>query len=148
MSVKALWSVIAGVLAAGITITVVVVHATAGPTRSAAAFCSVYFQQKHQYLATYDSRDYRNDPLAGLLNAIGAMSDWVPMFEKLDAVAPSDIEPDVATIVDSLKKEQDAAGQELSNPLGALGSGLTAALMSSASWNNLSQYIQKNCHGG
>lgn len=148
MSIKALWSVIAGILVAGITITVVVVHATAGPTRSAAVFCSVYFQQKRQYLATYDSSDYRNDPLAGLLNAIGAMSDWVPMFEKLDAVAPPDIEPDVATIVDSLKKEQDAAGQEFSNPLGALGSSLTAALMSSASWNNLSQYILQNCHDG
>lgn len=148
MSVKALASVIAAVLAAGITVTVVVIHVTAGPARSAASFCNVYFQQKHQYLATYDSHNYSNDPLGGLLNAIGAMSDWVPMFEKLDAVAPPDIEPDVATVVDSLKQEQQAAGQELSNPLSALGSGLTAALMSSASWNHLDQYIQQNCHGG
>ena len=148
MSIKALVSVIAAVLAAGITVTVVVIHVTAGPARSAASFCNVYFQQKRQYLTTYDSRNYSNDPLGGLLNAIGAMSDWVPMFEKLDAVAPPDIEPDVATVVDSLKQEQQAAGQELSNPLSALGSGLTAALMSSASWDHLDQYIQQNCHGG
>lgn len=148
MGVKALLSVIAAVLAAGITVTVVVIHVTAGPARSAASFCNVYFQQKRQYLTTYDSRNYSNDPLGGLLNAIGAMSDWVPMFEKLDAVAPPDIEPDVATVVDSLKQEQQAAGQELSNPLSALGSGLTAALMSSASWDHLNQYVQQNCHGG
>jgi hypothetical protein len=148
VSIKALVSVIAAVLAAGITVTVVVIHVTAGPARSAASFCNVYFQQKRQYLTTYDSRNYSNDPLGGLLNAIGAMSDWVPMFEKLDAVAPPDIEPDVATVVDSLKQEQQAAGQELSNPLSALGSGLTAALMSSASWDHLDQYIQQNCHGG
>lgn len=141
-------SLIAAILAAGITITVVVIHATDGPTRSAASFCSVYFQQKRQYLSTYDSRSYRSDPLGGLFNAIGAMSDWVPMFEKLDAVAPPSIEPDVATIVDSLKQEQQAAGQEISNPLGALGSGLTTALMSSASWDHLDQYIQQQCREG
>lgn len=148
LSVKALWSVIAAALAVGITVTVVVIHATAGPARSAAAFCSVYFQQKHQYLTTYDSHSYQNDPLGGLLNAIGAMSDWVPIFEKLDAVAPPSIEPDVGNIVGSLKQEQQAAGQELSNPLAALGSSLTTALMSTASWNNVDQYIQQHCHGG
>jgi hypothetical protein len=148
MSVKALWSMIAAVLVAGITITVVVIHVTAGPTRSAAAFCNVYFQQKHQYLATYANRSYQNDPLGGLFNAIGAMSDWVPMFEKLDAVAPPSIEPDVANIADSLKQEQQDAGQELSNPLGALGSSLTTALMSSASWDHLNEYIQQHCNGG
>ncbi len=63
MSVKALWSVVAAVLAAGITIAVVVVHVTAGPTRSAAAFCNVYFQQKHQYLATYASRSTKTTHL-------------------------------------------------------------------------------------
>lgn len=148
VSVKALWSVIAAILAAGITITVVVIHVTAGPSRSAAAFCNVYFQQKHQYLATYASRSYQNDPLGGLLNAIGAMSDWVPIFEKLDAVAPPSIEPDVANVADSLKQEQQAAGQEFSNPLGALGSSLTAALMSSASWDHLDQYVRQQCNGG
>jgi hypothetical protein len=67
------------------------------------------------------------------------------MFEKLDAVAPPSIEPDVANIVDSLKQEQQAAAQEASNPLGAMSSGLITAMMSSASWDHVSQYIQQNC---
>ena len=139
---------LAAALAVTITVTVVIVHAVSAPTRSAASFCQVYFQQKKQYLTTYDSQGYKNDPLAGMLNAMSAMSDWVPMFEKLDAVAPPDIEPDVANIVDSLKKEEDAAGEELSDPLGALGSGLAAAMMSTASWDHVDQYIAQNCHGG
>ena len=148
MSVKAIWAVIAAFLAAGVTVTVVIVKVTSGPTRSAAAFCAVYFQQKHQYLSTYASHNYQNDPLGGLVNAIGAMSDWVPMFEKMDAVAPPEIEPDVQNIVDSLKQQEQQAGQAVSNPLGALGSSLATAMMSSASWDHVSQYVEQNCHGG
>jgi len=148
LSVKAIWAIIAAFLAAGVTVTVVVVNVTSGPTRSAAAFCAVYFQQKHQYLSTYASHNYQNDPLGGLVNAIGAVSDWVPMFEKMDAVAPPDIEPDVQNIVDSLKQQEQQAGQAVSNPLSALGSSLVTAMMSSASWDHVSQYVEQNCHGG
>ncbi len=143
---KALVTVVAAALA--ITVTVVIVRANSAPTRSAAAFCQVYNQQKRQFIATYDTRNYQNDPLAGLINSINAISDLVPMFEKLDAVAPPSIEPDVSNIVDSLKQQEQAAGHEFSDPLGALGEGLTAALMSSASWNQVDKYIAQHCGAG
>jgi hypothetical protein len=44
------------------------------------------------------------------------MSDWAPMFEKLDAVAPPLIEPDVANIADSLKQQEQTAGARVLQP--------------------------------
>jgi hypothetical protein len=114
------------------------------PPRTAAEFCQVYHQQEQQYLSKYGNSS-PNEPLHDLANMIGAMSDWVPIFQALDNVAPPVIQPDVQTILDSLKQEEQAAGQELSDPLGALGSGLEASMMSSASWDNLGQYIQHHC---
>lgn len=114
------------------------------PPRTAAEFCKVYHQQEQQYLAHY-GHSSPQQPLQDLANAVGAMSDWVPIFERLDQVAPPPIEPDVHNILDSLKQEEKAVGQEASNPLGALASGFEASMMSSASWGNLDRYIQQHC---
>jgi hypothetical protein len=117
------------------------------PPRTAAEFCRVYYQQEHQYLARYDHSS-PNEPLQDLGNVVGAMSDWVPIFQALDQVAPPAIEPDVQNIVDALKQEEQAAGNEFSNPLGALASGLETGFMSTASWDNVSRYIQQHCGTG
>lgn len=118
-----------------------------GRPRTAAEFCRVYYQQEHQYLAHY-GHSSPNQPLQDLANVIGAMSDWVPIFQALDQVAPPSIEPDVHNIIDALKQEEQAAGNEVSNPLGAVASGLEAGFMSTASWDNVSQYIQQHCTTG
>lgn len=129
-----------------VVIVLVAVASTAcgRPPRTAAEFCKVYHQQERQYLAQYDHSS-PNQPLRDLANVIGAMSDWVPIFDRLDQASPPSIEPDVHNILDSLKQEQQAAGQEFSNPLGALASGLEASMMSSASWDHLDTYIEQHC---
>jgi hypothetical protein len=116
---------------------------SSGQPKTAAGFCQVYRQQKHQYLASYGTP--ASGGLAELGQLVGAMSDWVPIFEALDQAAPPDIEPDVHNIVDSLKQEEQDAGQEATNPLGGLASSLTAGLMSTASWEKVSIYIEQNC---
>ena len=132
-------AVLAGLVAVGAT-------ACGGPPRTVAEFCKVYHQQERQYLAQYDQPNANG--LQALGNLIGAMSDWVPIFERLDQVAPPSIEPDVHNVLDSLKQEEQAAGQEFSNPLGALGSSLEAGLMSTASWDHLNTFIQQHCTPG
>lgn len=130
---------------AGLAIAVAVVSTGCGSQPPTAAdFCRVYYQQEQQYLAQY-GKSSPSQPLQDLADAIGAMSDWVPIFEQLDQAAPPSIEPDVHNILDALKQEQQAAGQGFSNPLGALASGLEASMMSSASWDHLTTYIGQHC---
>ena len=116
---------------------------SSGQPKTAAGFCQVYHQQEEQYLAKYGKP--ANSGLADLGQLIGALSDWVPIFEALDQAAPPDIEPDVHNIVDSLKQQEQDVGQEASDPLGGLASGLIAGLMSTASWQNVTTYIEQNC---
>jgi hypothetical protein len=122
-------------------------------TRSVRAFCTTYQEQKHEYLATYASGPSSGgDSIGSLMSSIGnslaAVGDWVVIFDKLDRVAPPDIEPDVAHIRDSLKEQQQAAEKAVDNPLGALASGLASGLMASGSWNRVSAYVDSNCGGG
>lgn len=117
---------------------------SSAPPKTAAGFCKVYEQQKSQYLAKY-GQPSSGGGLAALGQLVGAVSDWVPMFEAMDAAAPPDIEPDVHNVVDSLKQQEQAVAQEATDPLGGLASGLMSGLMATSSWNNLSQYITRNC---
>jgi len=135
----------AGAIAVVVPLAAIIVSGcSGGPPRTTAGFCSVYHQQEQQYLAQYNHPSSTNG-LADLADLIGAVSDWVPIFEALDQAAPPSIEPDVQNILDSLKQEEQAAGQEATDPLGGLASGLEAAMMSSASWQNLSTFIEQNC---
>ena len=111
--------------------------------KTVAGFCRVYEQQKSQYTAKYGTP--ASGGLAALGQLIGAVSDWVPMFDALDQAAPPDIEPDVSTILDSLKQQEQDAGQEVSNPLAGFASGLMSGLMATSSWDNLGSYITQNC---
>jgi hypothetical protein len=136
-----LFAVLAATAAAGLLFTMS--GCASGQPKTAAGFCQVYRQQEDQYLAQYGKP--ANSGLADFGQLIGALSDWVPIFEALDQAAPPDIEPDVSNIVDSLKQQEQDVGQEASDPLGGFVSGLTAGLMSTSSWQNVSTYIEQNC---
>lgn len=116
---------------------------SSGQAKTVAGFCQVYHQQEKQYLAKYGTP--ANSGLGDLGQLIGALSDWVPIFEALDQAAPPSIEPDVHNILDSLKQQEQDVGQEVGNPLGGFASSLMAGMMSTASWDNVSAYIEQNC---
>lgn len=134
----------ASVIAVFVSLTALTISGCGGSPRTTAGFCSTYHQQEQQYLAQYNHPS-TTDGLSDLVDLIGAVSDWVPIFEKLDQAAPPVIEPDVQNVLDSLKQEEQATGQEATNPLAGLASGLEAAMMSSASWQNLNTFIRQNC---
>ena len=116
---------------------------SSGPSRTVASFCTRYYQLRHQYLAQYGHPS--GNGLEDLANAFGAIGQWPIIFEGLDQVAPASIEPAVLAIADSLKQEASEAGDEASNPLGALASGLATSLESQGSWRAVSNYISVNC---
>jgi hypothetical protein len=126
-----------------------------GDGRSVESFCSTYWDQKEAYLDKYATRSQQvaaageQDPLLGVIGGLGssieAMGDVVIIFEKLDKVAPDDIEPDVAAIRDALKESVNNAGEAVSNPLAALAGGLMSGLATMGSWQRLGDYVVTNC---
>jgi hypothetical protein len=75
-----------------------------------------------------------------------APQDLEIFFDKLDKVAPDDIEPDVGVVRDSLQKQIDALGS--STPGGLLGTAwqqMAIGLTSQGSWQRVDQYTSANC---
>jgi hypothetical protein len=135
-----------GAATATATVLVTTSGCSSGQPKTAAGFCQVYHQQEDQYLAKYGKS--ANSGLADFGQLIDAVSDWVPIFQALDQAAPPNIEPDVHNVLDSLQQEEQDVSQEASNPLGGFASGLIAGMMSTASWENVSNYIERNCAAG
>jgi hypothetical protein len=123
--------------------------------RSAAAFCSTYWEQRQAYIDKYEqaASDMRaagdQDSLGGLFFGVSMMAqsvgDTVVIFDKLDKVAPMEIEPDVAAVRDSLQSQMDMAAEMATNPLGALAQGLFTGLASGGSWQRVSDYTLAHC---
>ena len=130
--------------AAALSVCLVAGCSSSPPT--AADFCRTLAQQKAKYLAAYGHPS--SNGLADLVMAISAIGQWVPIFEALQQNSPPSIEPQVATIVDSLKREEQAASNEASDPLGAIASGLMTGLEASGSWQQVSQYATQHCGSG
>ncbi|MGV1004808.1 MAG: hypothetical protein ACOYEV_08575 [Candidatus Nanopelagicales bacterium] len=125
------------------------------PGRSVESFCSTYSEEKQAYVEKYDKASGaiksagEQDPLAGLLGGTAmvaqSLGDTIIIFDKLDKVAPDDIQPDVAAIRDSLKSQMESVSEMASNPLGALVGGLFQGLASGGSWQRVSDYLVVNC---
>lgn len=123
------------------------------PSRSPEAFCATYWEQKEEYISKYDAAatelENTGDPLVGLLGGTAmlaqSLGDTVVIFEKLERVAPDDIQPDVAIIRDSLQAQIDSASDMATNPLGALVGGLFQSLTTGGSWQRVGDYVVTYC---
>jgi hypothetical protein len=69
----------------------------------------------------------------------------VIIFDKLDQVAPDDIEPDVAAIRDSLKAQTASAGGAYKDPIGTMLGGLVSSMTTTGSWQRVSDYVVAQC---
>lgn len=126
------------------------------PRRSAQALCEIY---KTDMVAMHDkiskvSEDMKtSDSITSLFGVLGVTAqtqgDLVLMFEKMDQVAPNEIEPDVKAIRDVLKKQADSAASanplSLSSVLGTLASGLMSSLQAGGSFERFEKYTQQHC---
>ncbi len=124
-----------------------------GPSRSTASFCDEFqsraIELHDKYKAEVRASDPKGDPLGSLLRltatALEAQGDMVSLFDALDQRAPDSIEPDVATMRDSLKSQAEAMRNAASDPLGALGGGLIAGLQAMGSAKRVDTFIASNC---
>jgi hypothetical protein len=108
-----------------------------------ADFCHTLAQQKAQYLATYGHPS--GNALGDLVQTISAIGQWVPIFEALQQNSPPDIEPQVASIVSSLKQEQQQDANMGSDLLGAVVAGFMTSIEASGSWQQVSNYASAHC---
>jgi hypothetical protein len=126
------------VVVGGATVAGIGTHAAFASQHSTKNFCKVYSQEKAKYINSTNSGNVGT----GLTAVLGIPQ----LFDRLDRVAPSTIEPDVANIRDSLKRAEEAAGNaSLNNPLAGLGGGLVASLESAQSWQNVANFVDQNC---
>lgn len=64
------------------------------------------------------------------------------------AHAPDEIRADTEAVRDAMKKEQDAIGEGLSDPIGALGNSIAAGVTSSGSFTRVDDYLNEHCPVG
>lgn len=124
-----------------------------GTERSVEAFCSTFEREAvrlhDKYGAQVRSVDAEADPFGALLVGTGslleAQGDFVVLFDRLEKVAPEEIQPEVVALRDNFKRQAEAMGELADNPLGALGGGLISGLQSKGSYGRVEGYLGANC---
>jgi len=86
------------------------------PQRSVAAYCAVYKTEKAR-LATFPGNTYSSTVFNKNLSDAG---EFATSFGRLDQVAPSDIEPDVATLRAIYQKIHDDPSQAITASLSGI----------------------------
>ncbi len=151
------WPILRSVLLSGLVVVVVgpLLQACAGDGRSVEAFCSTYREEKEKFQDTYSGIGSNSDDpdqvLTDLMLGIQSLGDVSVILDKLDKVAPEDIEPDVAAVKKSWDDMTAGMGDQASqalNPGGLLGGmlkGLILGAQSNGSWTRVGQYITDHC---
>jgi hypothetical protein len=131
-------------LALSVTVLLAGCSASDGPERSAAAFCRTYDELRAQFAADYDTSNL--PPMQALATGVASVGELPVIFERLDRVAPPEIEPDVAATRDALKQQiQALTGADLTNPIGVMLSGVLSGLFASGPIQRVGGYVKVNC---
>lgn len=139
-----LWRVGAPVIVLGIT---VLLAGCGGSDRSPEAYCKAFYETAAPIRETYVEADenLEEDPVQSIVTLLGSPGDLQVIFNSMAAHAPDEIRADTEALSDALNKEQEAMGEELSDPIGAIGKGLAAGLTSSGSFERVESYLNDHC---
>ena len=118
-----------------------------GSERSAEAYCKAFYETAAPIRESYVEADkeVENDPLQSIVTLLGSPGDLSVIFDSMVAHAPDEIRADTEAARDAMKQEQEAVGEGLSDPLGALGKSLGAGLTSSGSFERVDSYLNEHC---
>lgn len=140
-----------GLKQASIILVLSCVLAGCGAERSPAAFCGVMDKHKERYLVAMDASTQSLESgtaggaLAGLGEGLAAISDLQAMWKELADVAPDEIRVDVEVIRDENQKQLDAAGGNLDNPLGAIGSAVMSGFKTFGAYQRVDEFTRTHC---
>lgn len=120
--------------------------------RSTEAFCDTFQSEERRLQAKYEDRlntAAEMDPLSSLIVGVGttveAIGDIKVVYDRLEAKAPEEIQPDVATVRDALAAQLDALGDAGGNPLGSIFGGLITGLSVMGSEQRVNEFIVEEC---
>jgi hypothetical protein len=118
-----------------------------GSERSPEAYCRAFYETAAPIRESYVEADkeLEQDPLQSIVTLLGSSGDLTVIFDSMVAHAPDEIRADTEAARDAMKKEQDAIGEGLSDPLGALGKSLGAGITSSGSFARVDSYLNEHC---
>ncbi len=123
------------------------------PKRSVKAFCATYETESIRLYSKYKAQTKGFNPetnpigslAAGLGSLLEAQGDLVVLMDRLEPVAPLDIQPEIAAVRDAFRQQAEASRGVASSPLGALASSLMSSLQSQGSYRRVEAYIGANC---
>lgn len=118
-----------------------------GSERSSEAYCRAFYETAAPIRKSYveAGNEVEKDPLQSIVTLLGSPGDLEVIFDSMVAHAPDEIRADTEAVRDAMKKEQEAVGEGLSDPLGALGKSLGAGLTSSGSFSRVESYLNQRC---
>lgn len=121
--------------------------ACGGATRSPEAYCRAFYETATPIREHYVEVDeeVEEDPLSALATLLSTPGDLTVIFDRMAEHAPDEIKADTEEARDALKKQQESLGEAISDPLGAIGSGVIAGLTSSGSFSRVNDYLQEHC---
>lgn len=130
-----------------VTALALILPACGGSERTAEAYCKSFYETAAPIRESYveANEELEADPLNAIVTLLGSPGDLAVIFDSMVAHAPDEIRSDTEAVRDAMKKEQDAIGEGLSDPLGALGNSLAAGITSSGSFSRVDTYLNEHC---
>ena len=121
--------------------------------RSTEAYCASVVEQQDELAAKYNTRaDELAESDDGLLVLLGAAAtafeaqgDLGVYFDKLERVAPPEIQEDVAAVRDAFKSLADRAADDATNPLELLAGSLVEGFQVQGSLDRVNTFTMDNC---
>lgn len=115
--------------------------------RSVAAYCRTFYATATKIRAQYTAvtKEIPSDPFAAIGSLLDSPNVLAQFFTRLEQVAPTTIEPAVATLQKSFARESTVEGQAVTNPLAALGDGLLNGLSSMGAYTQVTHWTTSNC---
>lgn len=145
----ALAKVVIMLLVVAIGCVLAVRHFTGADRRSVAAYCQTWKTEGKRLHAKWSAAqrqaEVSDNPFGSLTTVMGAPADLADFFAKLDAVAPTEIEPAVARYRDAWKQTAENLGGKASDPLSFLMAQLGVAAQTVGVENQLDTWTQSHC---
>jgi hypothetical protein len=113
--------------------------------QSVAAYCQTFYQQGSQIRSEFSNSGASSDPLATIADLFSVPVQLANFFQKLASVAPDSIEPDVQDLQNAFQQEANSLGNDITDPLGGLASGIAESLEYAPAWNAVNNWTESNC---